>query len=291
MKSFVTSHNSSKIGTFEGYLQLSRPLNVVIGFFSIFIGAFITGNFSPGFYILGACLSGAMITAAANAINDYFDIDIDRINKPSRPLPSGKVTPAQAYWFSLLLFILGIFLAGLINRYTLSIALIASLLLYLYSYRLKRTVLWGNLTVSLVSGLAFVYGGAAVKRLSLALIPATFAFLYHFGRELLKDMEDMHGDRLQAANTFPIHFGIRATQALITCIFLLLIFATLLPYIWGIFGLTYLLLVIAGVDVILLYVIISQWQDASPKNLHRLSNWLKLGMLVGLVAIYVGVTF
>lgn len=256
---------------------------------SIAIGALVSGSVSPVFNLLFACFSGAFITGAANTINDFFDIEIDRINKPSRPLPAGLVSPSQVRNWSFILFATGIGLSFFINSIAFIIAVTSSLLLYFYSYKLKRTILWGNLAVSLVSALAFIYGGIAVERVEMAFIPAIFAFFYHYGREILKDVEDVPGDRVQNAKTFPIVYGLNPSRLLITTIFLLLILLTYIPYNIGIFGKVYLAVVFVGVDLFLLYVIYSLWKNTSKENLHRLSNLLKIDMIVGLFAIFAGV--
>ncbi len=266
-----------------------RPVNVLIGMISIAVGALTAGRFSPLRNIFLACLSGGIITAAANAVNDYFDIEIDRINKPQRPLPAGKLQPGAVRNFAILLFCIGPVLGGFISLTAFIIALSASVLLFFYSSHFKRTVLWGNFIVSCFSALAFIYGGVAVNRVEIAVIPAAFAFFFHFGREILKDIEDMEGDRLEKADTFPVRFGLRCSRRLITLIFFLLICLTFLPYIYQVFGKIYLLIVLFGVDLFLLFVIISLWRDASKANLHKLSEWLKLDMLVGLLSVLAGV--
>lgn len=273
------------------YVELSRPANVLIGMISIAVGALAAGSFSPWNHILLASLSGAMITAAANAINDYFDIAIDRINKPHRPLPSGRLSANAAKYFAVTLFFLGIFLALFIRFQAVFIACTAAVLLYLYSFRCKRMVLVGNGIVSFISGLAFIYGGVAVNRIAMATIPAGFAFFYHFGREVLKDIEDLEGDQLENARTFPVRFGLNPSRWLITAIFLLLIFLTLLPYSYHIFGKLYLIVVGLGVDLFLVFVIYSLWKDPSRTNLHRLSEWLRWDMVIGILAIIAGVQF
>lgn len=256
---------------------------------SIAVGALMAGRFSPLLNILLACISGGFITAAANAINDYYDVNIDKINKPSRPLSSGKIQLHHAKFFAIFLFIIGLILALFIRPLALLIALFTSVLLYFYSFYFKRTILWGNLIVSFITGLAFIYGGVAVYNLKIAIIPAGFAFFYHFGREILKDIEDMKGDRSDNANTFPIRFGLNPSRWLITVIFLSLVFLTFLPYIYIIFGLIYLIIVCLGVNLFLFFVIFSMWENPSKENLHRLSEWLRLDMLVGLLAILAGV--
>lgn len=276
------------IAQIRPYFILIRPLNGAISSLSVFIGAFITGTITPLSKVLLACLSAGLVAGGAYGINDLFDVEIDRINKPHRPLPSGKMGSRQAFVFSVSLSVLGVILGALVNLQALAIALSACLLLSLYSAWLKRTPLWGNLTVSLVAALAFVYGGIAVGRFRTSLIPAGFAFLFHLGREIMKDVEDFEGDRVGGAFTFPICYGKRPAFIVVTGVFLFLIIATLLPFIYEIYSLTYLLVVLLGVDLVIGYIIFSMWRDQSSQNLHRLSNFLKADMVVGLLAIYLG---
>jgi geranylgeranylglycerol-phosphate geranylgeranyltransferase len=184
-------------------------MNVLIGGLSILVGSFIAGSLSPLNNVLLAVISGSLIAAAANSINDFFDVNIDKINKPYRPIAAGLLTRSEAFIFSMLLFITGAVSGSFINVRAGGIALFACILLYLYSARLKRTVLWGNLTVSLMTAFAFIYGGVAVDLLDKALIPAGFAFLFHFGREIIKDVEDHKGDNADNARTLPIIYGNR----------------------------------------------------------------------------------
>ncbi|NOZ60350.1 MAG: UbiA family prenyltransferase [Calditrichaeota bacterium] len=270
------------------YFRLTRPLNVFIGMLSIFLGAFVTGTIQPLWRVLLASLSGGLIAAAANAINDYFDVEIDRINKPNRPIASGKMSRKQARTFSHILFYAGILISIFVNWKALIVAVFSSLLLYQYSARLKRTILWGNLSVSLVSALAFIYGGIAVNRLEIALIPAIFSFFYHLGREIIKDTEDIVGDEADGIVTFPIKYGVQKALALSSGIYLFLIALTLVPYFFHIFGIYYLIIVLAVVDLVVLLVLFFIWRDRSQKNLSRLSLILKLNMFAGLIAIYCG---
>ena len=267
---------------------LTRPVNVLIGGLSIVIGAFIAGSLQPVINVVLAAFSGGIIAGAANSINDYYDLKIDKINKPYRPIPAGLVTQKEAFCFSIALFIVGLVLGALINWKALLIAIFACVVLYLYSARLKRTVLWGNLSVSLISAFAFIYGGVAVNRLNAALIPAGFAFLFHLGREIIKDVEDQKGDLADNAKTLPIQYGTNVALSVTTIVFILLIIATFLPYIFNVFGFIYLLVVILGVDLVVIYVIFSIWKNPQPANLGRLSTILKIDMLMGLFAIYVG---
>lgn len=270
------------------FLILCRPLNVVIGMLSIFIGAFITGTVQPLIKVILACISGGLIAAGANVINDYYDIEIDKINKPYRPIAAGFVMPGEGLVYSLILFLLGIIFGWLVSCLAFIISAFSAVLLFLYSYRLKRTVLWGNLSVSLMTAMAFIYGGVAVNRLIYALIPATFSFFYHLGREIIKDVEDIQGDRADKIQTLPIVYGEKIALFMATGIYILLIMLTLLPFLLNILGIFYLLTVVVIVDLIIVYVLFSMWRNPSSKNLSRLNLILKLNMFAGLLAIYVG---
>ena len=271
------------------YLQLSRPLNVVIAAGSVLVGALTSGLLRPDLPVLLACLVAGLITGGANAINDVFDVQIDRVNKPGRPLPSGRLTRSQATAFSVILMVLGVAISPALGLWGFLIAILVALLLVAYSAWLKRMPLWGNLAVALAAGLAFLYGGIAVARPAPALIPAGFAFLFHLGREILKDAEDVAGDRTAGARTLPTRVGVPAALRWAGLVFSILIAATPIPHLVGHYSLIYLVVVVFGVDFPLLYVIFSSQRNSSPDHLGRLSLLLKVDMWVGLAAILAGV--
>lgn len=270
------------------YLKLTRLQNNIIAALSVFVGAAVSSPVEFWWKVGLASFSAFLISAGGNCINDVFDVEIDRINKPYRPLVRGEISLSSAVWFSVVLFSLGILLSLFIKPICLQVAVLASLLLVAYSGLLKKRLLWGNLTVALVSASAFLYGGLIAADFRLSLIPAGFAFLFHLGREIVKDVEDLKGDSSRGASTLPVTLGINPSLALSTLVFLVLMVLTILPYLFNIFSLIYLMIVILGVDLVLVYVIWSMWRDSSPPNLHRLSNLLKADMLLGLVAIFLG---
>jgi len=255
---------------------------------SVLTAILICGVLAFEWRVLFACLTGAFLTAAANAVNDYFDLDIDLINRPYRPLPHGDIEPAEALYFALGLFILGVFFSYLINIETLILAGIFSMLLIFYSARWKRKVLIGNMVVSLATAFAFLYGGFVVNAIGKALFPALFAFLMHFGREIIKDMEDIVGDRQNGAATFPIRYGNNAAKILVTALYIILFAITYVPYALGLYGKLYVIIVTIGVNSVLVWSIISIWHDSSRRNLRLMSAVIKADMFIGLAAIYAG---
>ncbi len=269
-------------------IQLVRPFNVLVMMLVIAATVILASGEQPdaGIVILAA-LVGGLIGGAANTINDYYDIEIDRINKPQRPLARAAISPEWAFLQWLLLSFVGISLNLFLPFLAFWIAVGAVALLFLYSARLKKTLLWGNLTVAVMTAMALVYGAIAAGDPAQAVVPALFAFLINFGREVVKDVEDLPGDLGGNARTFPARFGVRKSLVLATVILLLLIAATIIVYREGIYGRLYLIFV-AIVDAAVLYSIASMWKDPSPPNLGKVSLVLKLSMVIGLAAIYLG---
>ncbi len=270
------------------YGNLTRPANNWITALSVFVGAMVCGKIEFWDKILFACVSAFFISAGGNVLNDFFDVEIDRINKPSRPLPRGIISLKSALVFSAILFFIGLALSFRINPPSPILASFACGLLIVYSYILKRALLWGNLVVSAVAALAFIYGGIATEDFRFSLIPAAFALLFHLGREILKDMEDIKGDSSVGASTLPIKLGVEFSVNICTLVFLFLMGLTTFPYFFHLFSLRYLLVAVFGVDIILIHVVWSMRHDHSSANLHRLSNILKIDMLIGLLAILLG---
>jgi len=272
----------------KGYIHLIRPHNAAIGGLSVFIGAFLTGSLEPVYSLAAACVSGLLLTAAANTINDFYDVDSDRINKPQRPIPAGQVNKSSARKVAMILYISGIVSGALVNETALIIAVIASILTYVYSARLKSTSFWGNLLVALLTSMAFIYGGVAVGRVKESMIPALFSFFYHFGREVLKDIEDIEGDTKSGLKTFPVKYGIEPSLKLAGFSFGLLIILTFLPFLYEIYNIIYFIVVLLGVDLVLVYTMISARRNSGSANLKRLNTLLKVDMLVGLFSMYLG---
>ncbi|MCH7760087.1 UbiA family prenyltransferase [candidate division TA06 bacterium] len=282
-----------------GLIQLSRPVNGILGALSAILGALLTGglgSFSGGNKVLLASMSVFLIISGANAINDFFDLEIDRVNRPLRPLPSGRVKKGEALLLSLFLFLLGIFFSAFINLGDFLIALFASSLLFLYSLHLKKKGLAGNLVVSLLSGLVFLFGGLSTLHsasqifhsLHFLLFPFLFAFLFHLGREVIKDTEDMEGDAKENVTTLPLRYGKIAALRFSFIVFLLLIGITPLPYLFQFYNLFYLLVVLIGVDLFLLLLFLFLFRDPSPGRLNRAGLLLKVDMGVGLLALLLG---
>ena len=271
------------------YLRISRPVNALITFLVISVACIISiyGDYSVLKIIL-AGLSGALTASAGNVINDYFDIEIDKVNRPHRVLPKGELTLKEALNFYIFLTGIALLFSVFISLLALLEVFFAAALLFLYSYRIKRIPLLGNFVVAFLTGFAFIYGGIAVNNVEAAMIPALFAFLINFIREIVKDMEDIEGDKQQGINSYPAVHGFKKAKTLIVFITIVLIILTVFPFIQELYKIEYFLVVMIFVNPLLVYIIKSLFDDDSNKNLNKLSNLLKLDMVIGLTAIFLG---
>lgn len=271
-------------------IKIIRPLNFLITFASVIVAAVIClpGN-TIELHIFLAALSASSVMASGNIINDIYDINIDRVNKPSRPLPSGKISVKKAYILYFVFVAASVFISALLNEKAIAIVLVSILLLFFYSKYLKRIPLVGNITVAFLTGLVFIFGGVVVEYPSAAIVPALFAMLINLIREIIKDMEDVEGDTKVGVVTFPVKFGFQKSKYLILVISLTLIIYTFYPFITQLYRIEYFVVVMIIVNPILVYCLKILSQDHASKNLNKISNLLKLSMVFGLIAIFLGV--
>jgi len=269
-------------------IQLTRPVNVLITFLSVLVATvLVTGNWVFA-RVLTACLSAALVTGAGNALNDFYDWEIDRINKPFRPIPSARLKPREAVIMAILLLIISLCLSFFLGTPEFIVVSSAIILLWAYAAVLKQVALVGNFVVSFLGGLTFVYGGFVIYATIASLIPALFAFLFHLGREIVKDVEDMEADAAQGARTLPIRIGLRPALVCAAVVFGVLAALTPFPFTFGLYRWPYFLVVFCGVDLVLLALMVWLLIAPSPRNLRTASAVLKADMLVGLLAIFLG---
>ncbi|MDI6708025.1 MAG: UbiA family prenyltransferase [Candidatus Thermoplasmatota archaeon] len=264
--------------------KIIRPLNCIMILIATFCAMLVSKDIIalkalvPK--IIPALLCALFIGAGGNVLNDYYDRDIDRINKPWRAIPSGKVTARSAKLLATLLMCLGIITAFLTFAYlVVAIALIASALLVSYEKTFKHKGLIGNLVISALAASLFLFGGAAVNAEFTAfwalIILAALAFLSTLSREIIKDIEDMMGDRLER-ETLPLKAGAKQARFVSAFILVIAVILSTLPYLLKIFDLLY-LIIIAGADAIFIYSICMLTKRPASS-----SALLKYGMLVAL---------
>jgi 4-hydroxybenzoate polyprenyltransferase len=210
----------------NAYLELGRPFTLIapaLGFASgaiTAIGAHPPEPWSADVLVypaIGAVMA-AVLNGASNALNQIYDLEIDRINKPKRPLPSGRLAIRQAWTFTWIAYALALGLAWLVapdgRHECFWIVLIATVITFLYSappFRTKRLGIWANVTIAIPRGVLLkVAGWSAVKTIVGVepwYIGAIFG-LFLLGASTTKDFADIEGDRRGGCMTLPIQYGV-----------------------------------------------------------------------------------
>lgn len=273
--------------TLRALVLLPRPLNCLLTALSAGVGALTAGSNPLPPAVWWAALAAALIAGAGNTLNDVADLKIDRVNRPQRPLPAGHLSRPAALIHSLVLALAGTGIALWLGPALGGMALLVAAALALYDLWLKRRALWGNLLVSALAAATFPFGALAAGQLGRAWIPAGFAFLFHLGREIVKDIEDVEGDQAQGVRTLPLRIGDRAAARLAAAIWLLLAAYVWWPWLGGIYSWQYLAPVL-GVDALLLWAGWRLLRDQTAAPGAHLGRRVKWGMLLGLVAVVAG---
>ncbi|QLG27164.1 geranylgeranylglycerol-phosphate geranylgeranyltransferase [Halorarum halophilum] len=265
-----------------GLLELTRPGNAVAAGALTFIGAFVGGGLQP-IPVTLAVAATVFAVAAGNAANDYFDRDIDRVNRPDRPIPSGRVTPRTAATFAGVLFLGAVVAAATLPMLALAIAVVNLLALLAYTELFKGLPGVGNAVVAYLTGSTFLFGAAAVGALGPDVwVLFGLAAVATFARELVKDVEDVAGDREEGLRTLPIVAGERATLTLAVAVMVIGAAASAFPYARGTFGVAYLALVVPA-DAVMVGA--TAWGFRDPGTAQR---WLKRGTFLAATAFVVG---
>ena len=270
--------------------KIIRPLNFIITLVSIIV-AYVISKKGADFSleILLAAFSGALAGAAGNVINDYYDIETDKINKPKRVLPSGDLTDKGTLFLYMILVLLSLDLALWAGWQSFVVVFISTGIIFLYSYKLKKVPLLGNIVVSIMTGMAFIYGAIVAGNIMGGLIPAAFALLINFIREIVKDIEDIEGDEKAGIRTFPIVTGVKPAIRIAGVTVIALIILTVVPFIFNIYKIEYFILIMLAVNPLLVVIFKLLISIDSKADIGKVSSLLKLAMVSGLAAIYMGV--
>lgn len=267
---------------------LVRPLNCLITFLAVWSAAIIAGEAYISWRVLLASISAALIAGFGYALNDVFDINIDRVNKPFRPLPSGSLEGREAMIAAVAMAILGLAFSLFVHRFAILVAIPAILLLGVYTPVFKRLLFVGNILIAFVAASALIYGGMAAGNPFGAFILVIFGFLFHLGREIVKDIEDREADA--AARRLPEarQDGCRLERGAAIAVFALLMILTSVPFLANHFGFVYFIVVLFGVDLVIIAGIYTLIRTAQPSAMRSLAGWLKAAMPMGLLAVYLG---
>ena len=225
------------------YLQLARPFTLLPPLLGIISGAVCAWGsvhnpdpqrnltLSVVLTVALGSLCASFMNAASNALNQIYDLAIDRVNKPARPLPSGRLTIREAWIFTWITYAIALVLAWFVapggRHECFWIVLIAAILTFAYSvppFRTKRHGLWANVTIAVPRGLLLKVAGWSAVKTVVGVEPwfiGSIFGLFLLGASTTKDFSDMEGDRADGCRTLPIIYGVRRAAWMISPSFIL----------------------------------------------------------------------
>lgn len=271
------------------HIIILRPLNLTIGAFAVIITASILKQMGQVSVWFTALIVVVCYNAAANSINDYFDLETDRINRPNRPLVTGDVKPQTALFLAIILFIIGTILAFTLPFTATFIAVVIALpLMIFYSIWFKGMPLAGNFIISFILGLTFLFAGAALQDMETMIIPALLAFGLTIVRELVKDISDVEGDHKAKLKTLPNIVGVKKAWTLVAVFAILIGIGAIIPYVIGKYNYWYIIFVIFGVEIPLAITVFSMMKFPTITAAERIAKLLKFSTITGVLAVWLG---
>ena len=280
--------NYSMVQKIVGLLTMMRLPNCVMIGFAVIVGEIISSVIVPSRAAFYGFMAGFLLLAASMVVNDYFDREIDLINEPKRPLPSGVVSRTEALSFAAILGSLGLLSASKTGIPTLLIALLSLVIMISYNARVKKTGLLGNVLVSTNVAIPFVYGGFAVASLNWSLaIFALLAFLSSVGREIVKGIVDVPGDKSRGVRSIAVTKGNAIAGKYGATLFLAAVALSALPLLFGLVTYYYIPLVVIC-DIGFVLTAYSILINPSPGNAKRSKKYVLLWMTFGLLAFVLG---
>ena len=275
-----------------GLFRIVRPVNSVMMGFAVLVGAAIGGgSLLPSSVpeLALAFLVGFFLSGSAMAVNDYYDREIDAINEPGRPIPSGAVSPGEALAVTGVFSVLGLGLAWLTSVGNLAIAVLGWVGMMVYSTVGKQTGLPGNLILSGCIALPFVYGGfiGGETGLSHSLLFALVAFLTNTGREVTKGIVDIEGDRASGIRTVAASRGPAAAAWVSVACYVMAVLISVVPVYLGLVSFWYIPFVTVT-DLGLIYLSASLLREPSRENSRTVKNRVLPLMLSGLFGFLLG---
>jgi geranylgeranylglycerol-phosphate geranylgeranyltransferase len=273
-----------------GFIHLFRPELPFAAGVTVLMGEIVALGSLPSVReaLLGFTCA-FLLSASALILNDVFDLEVDRVNAPQRPIPSGAVSAQEAIGLSVPVILGGFGVALTISFSAFVFAIFIWVIGFLYNWKFKRSGLPGNLMVATSVASCFILGGMAVGRASnrLLWLMALGAFLVDLAEEIAGDAMDMEGDKLLGSRSLALRFGRTAALRISAVIFTLLLILTPLPLIYGWMGIQYLLAIIVA-DAALVFFTVKLLRSQDSKEGVSAMRGIYLGFLIGMLVYIMG---
>ncbi|UCE15542.1 MAG: geranylgeranylglycerol-phosphate geranylgeranyltransferase [Candidatus Bathyarchaeota archaeon] len=274
------------------YLRLTRPINCLMMGFAVIVGTVLATSIfleAPLLTLIYVFVTGFTLTAASMAINDYYDREIDAVNEPNRPIPSGLIKPEEALAFAFICTIIGFVTAYLTNLPCFITAIASWTVSVAYATVGKRTGLPGNFLVSACVAVPFIYGSLAVaNKIELnVLFFASMAFLSNTGREITKGIVDVQGDRARSIQTLAVLYGEKTAAVAASFFYLSAVLLSPIPWLLDLVSLWFIPLV-AITDFGLVASSLMLMKKYSRENARKTKKNVLLWFIIGLLAFVIG---
>ena len=282
-----SSPNSSNgIRVVRAFAQLWRP---ILGIFAAWTACVTIYALNPAIQFLQYLLTATVLicmTSASFAIDDYRDINQDRINHPERPLPSGLLSPQQVWWSAAGMFTFAWLAAIPLGLYPLILVAVSTILLWNYSHILTYSGILGNVIVaSNVSSLIFLGSLVAGRPLSM-LYPIYFLFCYILAKEIIWDTHDAEGDRAQGIITIANRWGSRTAFLIVWVLVGILLISIPIAFLSLPMAHPWLFIIFSSIVPLSFAIALNGYQQQpNLKTYQRLSIWGRIGMLLGIIGL------
>jgi geranylgeranylglycerol-phosphate geranylgeranyltransferase len=273
-----------------GFIRLFRPELPFAAGVTVLMGEMVAlGGLPSVRQALLGFTCAFLLSASALILNDVFDLEVDRVNAPERPLPSGAVSAREAIGLSVPVILGGWAAALAISFSTFVLAIFIWVIGFLYNWKFKRSGLPGNLMVATSVASCFILGGMAVGRTSNGLLwlMALGAFLIDLAEEIAGDAMDMQGDKLLGSRSLALRFGRTTALRVSAGLFALLLILSPLPLIRGWMGIQYLLAIIVA-DMALVFFTVKLLRSQDSKEGVFAMRGIYLGFLAGMIVYILG---
>ncbi len=282
---------------FKDAIEIARPINCLMGSLTVVIGLLNTRNNVSldklTINIIIGVVSYIFLAASGNTINDIYDIEIDKINRPERPIPRGSISLKQAKKLYFLYLGIGIILSYL-NTLIFSLTWIILVLVpffgfigWVYAKWGKKSGFLGNIIVGVSFSIGLVYGAYLNSEIIPPYILYFFitAFSLLVAREIIKGCEDIEGDKNQGVKTLAIKIGIKASRNMSVLFALLAVVFFILPVFTNILNIfLFIIFMVIGLIEVGYTIVLMLISDLRKEDLKKISLLLKIGMLLGLIA-------
>ncbi|MGQ9760118.1 MAG: UbiA family prenyltransferase [Candidatus Methanomethylicaceae archaeon] len=275
------------------YIVLIRPINALMMGLAVVVGEVaMLGAIPNSIKIVFGFFVSFFLTASSMVINDILDVEIDRINMPNRPIPSGMVSSGSAKLYATILMILGILSAFPLSIYAVPLAIITFIVSLAYNMRGKRAGFIGNTMVAYCVAVPLLFGGLAVADAIDLKIMVFFllAFLATTGREVVKGIADMEGDRTKGIATVALSRGSKEAGIVAALFYMSAISITPLPSLIGVVGVWYAVLVVF-VDLGFIYSSVCILRKQDRETALKVKSQSMIWMLLALLAFLFGGLF